>query len=497
MMKFEALLKHIKENDWWTEEAPAVLQLCIPFMKAFEKVGPFFGLKPWTVSLLVVKNGIISEKTCVKEKTKMFYVFLRKYNNDKSFFKKKVKQWELLKKVLMEKCLFIENCDLKSQNNKQLWNLYEDLIDSIIKEFTPPISAECCDMYTDKLIVEDFTRLTGLSQQASSKKLLILTSPAKHSFIETERLSFLKLCLLFLKSKGGKSASDKFNKELEKHANSFFWVRNNFKDTHRITENEFLELVKEEVKKRVKNDITNELKNLRSVKNRIKIQKKNLFSQLHLPGYYKRILKFISFMAGWQDERKKIVLIANHYQNELLKEIGKRFGYTLYETQSFLISDIENLLTKKIKISKNILRQRSKFSIYSTFPKSDTLLLGKKAKIIDSIFLRKSIIKEMKGFVASGRGKISGIVSVINDPARDRFKKGNILVAPMTRPEYLPLMRQAKAIVTDEGGITTHAAVVSRELKIPCIIGTKGASKILKNNDKIILDLSDGTINKV
>ena len=55
----------------------------------------------------------------------------------------------------------------------------------------------------------------------------------------------------------------------------------------------------------------------------------------------------------------------------------------------------------------------------------------------------------------------------------------------MTRPEFLPAMKKASAIVTDEGGITSHAAIVSRELGIPCIIGTKNATEILKNGDLV------------
>ena len=56
------------------------------------------------------------------------------------------------------------------------------------------------------------------------------------------------------------------------------------------------------------------------------------------------------------------------------------------------------------------------------------------------------------------------------------------------------LMKKAKAIVTDEGGITSHAAVISRELKIPCVIGTKIATKVLKNNDLIEVDADNGIV---
>ncbi|PIP75995.1 hypothetical protein COW86_00610 [Candidatus Kuenenbacteria bacterium CG22_combo_CG10-13_8_21_14_all_39_9] len=80
------------------------------------------------------------------------------------------------------------------------------------------------------------------------------------------------------------------------------------------------------------------------------------------------------------------------------------------------------------------------------------------------------------------------------DVNRENFQSGTILVTSMTRPEFMPLMRRAKAVVTDEGGLTCHAAIVSRELGIPCIISTKNATKILKNGDQIEMDLSTGLI---
>ncbi len=74
------------------------------------------------------------------------------------------------------------------------------------------------------------------------------------------------------------------------------------------------------------------------------------------------------------------------------------------------------------------------------------------------------------------------------------FQNGEILVTGMTRPEFVPLMKKASAIVTDEGGITCHAAIVSRELGIPCVIGTKVATRHIPNGARITVDGEAGTI---
>jgi phosphohistidine swiveling domain-containing protein len=100
----------------------------------------------------------------------------------------------------------------------------------------------------------------------------------------------------------------------------------------------------------------------------------------------------------------------------------------------------------------------------------------------------------IKGQVAS-KGKVRGIARIITDPTNDKgFQKGDILVTGMTRPEFVPLMKKAAGVVTNEGGITSHAAIISRELKKPCIVGTKVATTFLKDGDLIEVDAKAGVV---
>jgi phosphoenolpyruvate synthase/pyruvate phosphate dikinase len=93
------------------------------------------------------------------------------------------------------------------------------------------------------------------------------------------------------------------------------------------------------------------------------------------------------------------------------------------------------------------------------------------------------------------KGHVSGQVQIITRKKDiNKFIAGNILVAPMTTPHYLPVMKQAIAFITDEGGVTCHAAIVSRELKTPCIIGTKIATQILHDGDRVEVDANEGLI---
>lgn len=111
--------------------------------------------------------------------------------------------------------------------------------------------------------------------------------------------------------------------------------------------------------------------------------------------------------------------------------------------------------------------------------------------------VRQEGVGEFRGSTAYpglARGKVS-VISSKKDLGK--FIPGSVLVTSMTRPEFLPIMKQAVAVVTDEGGITCHAAIASRELKIPCVIGTKVATQVLRDGDLVEVDAERGIIKKL
>jgi pyruvate,water dikinase len=92
-------------------------------------------------------------------------------------------------------------------------------------------------------------------------------------------------------------------------------------------------------------------------------------------------------------------------------------------------------------------------------------------------------------------GMASGAVRVIAElSAADGLREGEVLVTHMTAPDWVPLMRRAAAIVTDSGGMTCHAAIVSRELGIPCVVGTAEATKVLRDGELVTVDAGEGVV---
>ncbi len=107
---------------------------------------------------------------------------------------------------------------------------------------------------------------------------------------------------------------------------------------------------------------------------------------------------------------------------------------------------------------------------------------------------RKNRSGEITGTPAS-KGIASGIARIVLGPSQFKsFKRGQILVSEMTRPDFLPIMKIAKAIITDEGGLTCHAAIVARELGIPCIVGTQKATSVIQDGQRIEVDANTGKV---
>ncbi|MBI2444809.1 hypothetical protein HYV43_00270 [Candidatus Micrarchaeota archaeon] len=106
------------------------------------------------------------------------------------------------------------------------------------------------------------------------------------------------------------------------------------------------------------------------------------------------------------------------------------------------------------------------------------------------------VLRELKGFCANP-GTAQGHACIIRTPEDlPKMKEGDVLVSPMTTPELVPAIKRASAIVTDTGGITCHAAIVSRELNKPCLIGTHHATRVFKDGDLLEVDAAAGWVRK-
>ena len=105
--------------------------------------------------------------------------------------------------------------------------------------------------------------------------------------------------------------------------------------------------------------------------------------------------------------------------------------------------------------------------------------------------------KTIKGVVAF-KGKVKGrVVKIMSKDEYKNIKEGDIVVTPMTKPDIIPYLRGVRGIITNDGGALSHASIISREMKIPCMVGTIYATDILKDNEEILLNADEGIIKRL
>lgn len=169
----------------------------------------------------------------------------------------------------------------------------------------------------------------------------------------------------------------------------------------------------------------------------------------------------------------------------------------IYPSLKDLISvvTIEEIASSNLPLRK-ILKQRASGYFFT----DNHLYTARSRSFIENKFninlekLTEEKVKKFKGQSAF-KGLVKGTVKIVYGTRQmDKVEHGDIIVTPMTMPYFLPAIKKAGAIVTDEGGLTCHAAIVARELNKPCLVGTKIATKVLKDGDLVEVDANKGIV---
>jgi phosphoenolpyruvate synthase/pyruvate phosphate dikinase len=210
---------------------------------------------------------------------------------------------------------------------------------------------------------------------------------------------------------------------------------------------------------------------------------------------YLTIARHFVFIKDARDDfRRQGVYLAGKF----FREIANRLHITVEDLSYLQESEVVNWLENNLPIDHITINERKDgFILYLNKNNQLTCLSGKHIPIYLKqlkLSTNENEKKELKGIVAS-KGSVKGKVIIVKG-VKDLVKvqNGQILVAVSTHPDYVSAMRKAAAIITDEGGITSHAAIVAREFGIPCMVGTINATKLLKDGNMIELDGNKGII---
>ena len=340
----------------------------------------------------------------------------------------------------------------------------------------------------------------------------VLTTPTKDSFQRMEEKEALKILKMILKNKKAlkifsykdikivkkhfEDLSDNIRKKIFAHYKKWRWMPYTYIGPAYDLDF-YLEMFGNLVKEKVDSDKM--LARYKIVHQQTGKKQTRLFRKLKIDKYYKHLFKIaqdIIFLKGY---RKDCLFLGLYVLDQILKELAKRKGLSLMQMKYVWPDEIEDVVFKD-KLRANELNEKRKFSVLYMRAGKIKILVGNAAKkfLAKQSFERLKVenIKEMKGTCACP-GKAKGIVKIVNVPEdMGKMKKGDIMLAHATYPTLVPAMKKASAIVTEEGGITCHAAIVSREMKTPCVVGARSLLDVFEDGDEVEVDAAEGVISK-
>lgn len=407
----------------------------------------------------------------------------KKILNDKNFIKKlliKLKQGEGMINEFFKKN---KKLDYKNLTFKELINTANKIKKLWLKY-------DCINVPVWYIGGDKFQKIVNDKLNIPEQNFLFLTTPIKKTAVSQLEYELLKYARLVKKNKKN------IEKIAEKLSQDYGWIPFGYDGLEYWDKKYFIKKLSKEAKNFSKKT---ELK----IKIIEKIDKKNLKKRNDLIKKYNLnkqqvdLIDKINILAIWTDERKKIDFQLHYYYSQILLEFKSRYNIP-YLNLKYLFTEefnkIEKDINKILQLTNN--RIKNDFIVEFKNGKGGIISENKKNKILKKLE-NQTKESEIKGTVASKGIKniYQGKVRVLfSSNESDKVKNGDFLVATMTTPDYIISMKKTVGFITDEGGITCHAAIVAREMNKPCIIGTKIATKVLKDGDLVEVDAERGIV---
>ncbi len=402
--------------------------------------------------------------------------------------------------------MFVKNIQQQNLTKKRLENLQslaKNFFDQYIlaaSHFYVPFHIEAA---LEKSIKKDLLeRLKKINQpdKLENYYLTLSINPREPRVIKARR-ELLKISLKIARNKNLKSLfltrpkreiikkikGQKVFQEIEQYRKKYIWLPTFLFNVKELTIEQILDNIKESLEK----NPGQELKNIQKQKAENRKLYIQAIKRLSIKG---RLSKYIWLLREWvyyRQERMAEWAEINLRAKALFDEIARRWNMD-YQDLSYLSTD--EIISGKFRRQDIKIRQAGyAFELINGHPKYYT---GQQLKAYvkkELAELEEKEVNQLKG-QAVYPGKVTGRVRVCTIYIFRTLKKGEVLVAGTTTPEAVPYLKKAAAIVTDEGGVLSHAAIVSRELRIPCIIGTKIATRVLKDGMMVEVDANKGVV---
>lgn len=486
-------LKKLSKMEWHIEHADAR-----PFFVSSHVRGFVMGLYPasYSVVLNYYHDGEIDWITLTNDQKRLYRKVMNKQEKDGRHWQKIFFKWLAGEKEFRKFYYQLIDKDIKIISDQELlfdikkyfyFIIHSRRLSSIIDPFTFIAETEFM-----KILVKFKKRSAVNINEAYN----ILSAPEYPSFFNLRDIELADLSKSLLKkrksiSRGNILIDNKIRRKIESHIRRYAWILypsfTSGGKAYNVSQ------------------VIGEIKRIAKAgpDNIIRKNKQYLINQRKRRKYFKShdlvkdiitLSDMIILFTRWQDARKENTLMASHLNNKYLSEIARRKKINPDIVANLDYSELGDFFKGNLNLSE--IKRRNKESLFIFQKDSLNIFTDKKIlKLVkDKITRQLEVKSEIRGTPAS-LGNVTGRAVIVRSIKNlKKVKKGSVLVATMTRPEHILAIRKAAAIVTDDGGITSHAAIISRELGIPCIIGTKIATQVLKDGDLVEVDANKGIV---
>ncbi len=508
MLTAEEIVKtyDLEHKTWTYKGLHAVLHTLFPIGHMMLETWTKNYGESFSFSLFFIEKDFVHWYWNDEDMVKMRTSLIKRVASDSTYLEKMVETWHAKLRTFEAVYAPITADLLQSLSNRELLNLYHEFFQAYMDECSLAVGVQDPFSMHSERFLEPALKAELPADKANEYFVTLLT-PVTESFINQElkaRYSLLiaiqkdhELTEVFLNPGNIVSRLEKefpdFYADLHEHVLQYHWLHNNYAKVTYLDEVYFAQELQDLLKKGVNPEV--EIKTLEDSFASAVSKKQTLLSELHLSKEVRDLITIADTFGYMQDERKKYVLISNYYQQLFRDEVGKRVNLTSQEMDYTVELELEHVLLGDT-IDRQELKDRRDFCACFQDSTGYSVLTGKEARQLYEVVTKSEGAEEktLTGQTAS-LGKVTGLVRIIHKIHHvANMVEGDILVATMTRPEMIVAINKAAAIVTDEGGVTCHAAIVSRELNIPCVIGTKRATRVLKDGDRVEVDADRGTV---
>jgi phosphohistidine swiveling domain-containing protein len=471
----------VEEESWLIECKNRAMRMCVP-----------------------IENFVEQSEVALKKLGEKSFLELISRNQRKSC------------KELLDCAFFLREQDFSKYSNKELWLAFKKLFE-LFNEMNvwgniPNLADFEHFMLSNKLtnFLEQRVREEKLSLTVADVFATLTTNTEKTLLQKQEQEFYALLAMIqsnplarevfqqpaFIVAKKVEEFPE-IDRALHEFVLKYDWLQFHYDGPTVLGEEYFIELFSSEVRQGAV--AGQRLIEIKEKEGKLKQKQEHYAQQLRLTPQEKHWFALAQEFMYLKGLRKDVVFLASRNSDSLVREIAARLKLNPMQVRHMTPQEIRQALVEGKRVEASELNERISYSVWITEKGVVKVFTGREAERYSRQLVEEAVgeVSELRGTPACAGYAKGAVKIIISAEEMGKMNQGDILVSPATNPNLVPAMRKAAAIITDAGGLTCHAAIVSRELGIPCVVGTRIATRALKDGDLVEVDATSGMVRKV